>query len=92
MVVNDNNNYLIRFKKDVSFLNKPIIKSELELVPENANLVIDVARAEFIDKDVIDEVNGFLYHAHLKNIKVSLKTNPSNASHGLFLTSQNINL
>jgi MFS superfamily sulfate permease-like transporter len=91
MVVNDNNNYLIRFKKDVSFLNKPIIKSELELVPENANLVIDVARAEFIDKDVIDEVNGFLYHAHLKNIKVSLKTNPSNASHGLFLTSQNIN-
>ena len=92
MVVNDNNNYLIRFKKDVSFLNKPIIKSELELVPENANLVIDVARAEFIDKDVIDEVNGFLYHAHLKNIKVSLKTNPSNASHGFFLTSQNINL
>jgi len=91
MIVNDNNNYLIKFKKDVSFLNKPIIKSELELVPENANLVIDVARAEFIDKDVIDEVNGFLYHAHLKNIKVSLKTNPSNASHGLFLTSQNIN-
>ena len=91
MIVNDNNNYLIRFKKDVSFLNKPIIKGELELVPENANLVIDVARAEFIDKDVIDEVNGFLYHAHLKNIKVSLKTNPSNASHGLFLTSQNIN-
>jgi len=27
MVVNDNNNYLIRFQKDVSFLNKPIIKS-----------------------------------------------------------------
>ena len=91
MVVNDNNNYLIRFQKDVSFLNKPIIKSELELIPENANLVIDVARAEYIDKDVIDEVNNFLYHAHLKNIKVELKNNPSNALHGLFLTSQNIN-
>ena len=86
LVVNDNNNYLIRFKKDVSFLNKPIIKSELELVPENANLVIDVARAEYIDKDVIDEVNSFLYHAHLKNIKVALRTNPSNALHRLFLT------
>jgi MFS superfamily sulfate permease-like transporter len=92
LVVNDNNNYLIRFKKDVSFLNKPIIKSELELVPENANLVIDVARAEYIDKDVIDEVNSFLYHAHLKNIKVALRTNPSNALHRLFLTIQNINL
>jgi len=91
MVVNDNNNYLIRFQKDVSFLNKPIIKSELELIPENANLVIDVARAEYIDKDVIDEVNNFLYHAHLKNIKVSLKTSQSNALHGLFLTSQNMN-
>jgi len=92
LVVNDNNNYLIRFKKGVSFLNKPIIKSELELVPENANLVIDVARAEYIDKDVIDEVNSFLYHAHLKNIKVALRTNPSNALHRLFLTIQNINL
>jgi MFS superfamily sulfate permease-like transporter len=92
LVVNDNNNYLIRFKKDVSFLNKPIIKSELELVPENANLVIDVARAEYIDKDVIDEVNSFLYHAHLKNIKVAIRTNPSNALHRLFLTIQNINL
>jgi len=92
LVVNDNNNYLIRFKKDVSFLNKPIIKRELELVPENANLVIDVARAEYIDKDVIDEVNSFLYHAHLKNIKVALRTNPSNALHRLFLTIQNINL
>ena len=91
MVVNDNNNYLIRFQKDVSFLNNPIIKSELELIPENANLVIDVARAEYIDKDVIDEVNNFLYHAHLKNIKVELKTSQSNALHSLFLTSQNIN-
>jgi hypothetical protein len=53
--------------------------------------VIDVARAEYIDKDVIDEVNNFLYHAHLKNIKVSLKTSQSNALHGLFLTSQNMN-
>jgi MFS superfamily sulfate permease-like transporter len=92
LVVNDNNNYLIRFKKETSFLNKPIIKSELELVPENANLVIDVARAEYIDKDVIDEVNSFLYHAHLKNIKVALRTNPNNALHRLFLTIQNINL
>jgi hypothetical protein len=54
--------------------------------------VIDVARAEYIDKDVIDEVNSFLYHAHLKNIKVALRTNPSNALHRLFLTIQNINL
>jgi MFS superfamily sulfate permease-like transporter len=91
LVVNDKDNYLIRFRKDVSFLNKPIIKNELEQLPQNANLVIDVARAEYIDKDVIDEVNGFLCHAHLKNIKVALKTNPSNALHDLFLNQQIIN-
>jgi MFS superfamily sulfate permease-like transporter len=89
LVVNDNDNYLIRFRKDVSFLNKPIIKNELEQLPPNSNLVIDVARAEYIDKDVIDEVNSFLCHAHLKNIKVAVKTNPSNAVHGLFLNQQN---
>lgn len=91
LVVNDNDNYLIRFRKDVSFLNKPIIKNELEQLPQNANLVIDVARAEYIDKDVIDEVNSFLCHAHLKNIKVAVKTNPSNAVHGLFLNQQTAN-
>jgi len=91
LVVNDNDNYLIRFRKDVSFLNKPIIKNELEQLPQNANLVIDVARAEYIDKDVIDEVNSFLCHAHLKNIKVAIKSNPSNAAHGLFLNQQNAN-
>jgi MFS superfamily sulfate permease-like transporter len=91
LVVNDNDNYLIRFRKDVSFLNKPIIKNELEQLPPNSNLVIDVARAEYIDKDVIDEVNSFLCHAHLKNIKVAVKTNPSNAVHGLFLNQQTAN-
>jgi carbonic anhydrase len=53
MVVNDTNNYLIRLRKDVSYLNKPIIKLKLEEIPENAYVLIDVTRADFIDKDVI---------------------------------------
>src|SRR5690606_12694416 len=32
-VVNDNKNYLFRLRKDVSFLNKPIIKHKLARVP-----------------------------------------------------------
>ncbi|MDD2794220.1 MAG: SulP family inorganic anion transporter, partial [Sediminibacterium sp.] len=65
LAVNDQNNYLIRLRKDVSFLNKPIIKKKLEDVPENAFVMIDATRADFIDKDVIEEVNNFLCHAHL---------------------------
>jgi len=83
-VVHDNNQYLIRFRKDVSFLNKPIIKKKLEDVPENAFVLIDATRADFIDKDVIEEVNNFLCHAHLKNIRVEIKKSPNKPMHLLF--------
>jgi MFS superfamily sulfate permease-like transporter len=72
-VVNDQNNYLFRLRKDVSFLNKPIIKSKLEKVPEDAYVLIDAARADFIDKDVVEVIEDFMKHAPLKNIRVELK-------------------
>lgn len=83
-VVNDNKNYLIRLRKDVSFLNKPIIKQKLEEVPENSSVIIDATRADFIDKDIIEEVNNFLCHAHLKNIRVEIKKSPTKQMHLLF--------
>ncbi|WP_315819718.1 hypothetical protein [Paraflavitalea speifideaquila] len=58
-VVNDENKYLFRLRKDVSFLNKPIIKRKLEEVPENSYVLIDAARADFIDKDVIEVIEDF---------------------------------
>jgi MFS superfamily sulfate permease-like transporter len=73
MVVNDDNKYLFRLRKDVSFLNKPIIKSKLEQVPEDSYVLIDAARADFIDRDVIEVIEDFMKHAHLKDIKVELK-------------------
>lgn len=72
-VINDANKYLVRLRKDVSFLNKPIIKSKLENVPEDAFVLIDAGRADFIDKDVIEVIEDFMIHAHLKNITVELK-------------------
>jgi len=83
-VVNDRNHFLIRFRKDVSFLNKPIVKKKLEDVPENAYVLIDATRADFIDKDVIEEVNNFLCHAHIKNIKVEIKKSTHKPMHLLF--------
>jgi MFS superfamily sulfate permease-like transporter len=83
-VVNDTNRYLVRLRKDVSFLNKPIVKQKLEEVPENSYVIIDVTRADFIDKDIIEEINNFLKHAHLKNIKVEIKKSESKTMHSLF--------
>jgi MFS superfamily sulfate permease-like transporter len=74
--INDNNNHLLRLRKDVSFLNKAIIKAKLEAIPPNAYLLIDTTRAEFIDRDIVEEINAFLCHAHLKNIKVEMKKSP----------------
>lgn len=82
-VVNDNDQYLIRLRKDVSFFSKPVLKSNLEKIPAKSKLVIDLSRAEFIDKDVIDTINDFLVHAHLKEIRVTVKKSLYNESHKL---------
>jgi MFS superfamily sulfate permease-like transporter len=82
-VVNDHNRYLVRLRKDVSFLNKPIVKQKLEEVPANSYIVIDATRADFIDKDIIEEINNFLKHAHLKNIKVEIKKSMYKSMHTL---------
>jgi MFS superfamily sulfate permease-like transporter len=69
-VVIDKNNYLFRLRKDVSFLNKPILKTKLEHLPENSYVLIDATQADFIDNDIIDVINEFKQHAGLKNIQV----------------------
>lgn len=74
-VVNDQNKFLFRLRKDVSFLNKPIIKKKLEDVPEKSYVLIDTSRADFIDRDVVEIIEDFMLHAPLKKIIVELKTN-----------------
>ncbi len=83
-IVNDENKYMIRLRKDVSFLNKSLIKTKLEEVPANAYILIDAVRADFIDKDVIEEINNFMVHAHLKNITVEIKKSLNKPAHQLF--------
>jgi MFS superfamily sulfate permease-like transporter len=81
LMIQDNNQYLIRFRKDITFLNKAIIKQKLESLPNNSFVLIDVKKADFIDKDVIDEINDFLCHVHLKNISVSFSLHEYNPNH-----------
>jgi MFS superfamily sulfate permease-like transporter len=76
VVVNDTNKYLVRLRKDVSFLNKAILKQGLEKVPANSHVIIDVSRADFIDQDILEIIEDFQKHAPLGNIKVEIKQNP----------------
>jgi MFS superfamily sulfate permease-like transporter len=71
---------LIRMRKDVSFFSKPILKAALEKLEEDSFVIIDMTRAEFIDKDILDTINEFNDHAHLKNIRVEIKNTTYNNS------------
>ncbi len=84
VVIQDGDHFLVRFRKDVSFLNKPIVKKKLEDVPVNAAILLDITRADFIDRDIIEEVNNFLLHAHLKQIRVTIKKSMNKPMHQLF--------
>jgi MFS superfamily sulfate permease-like transporter len=86
LCVSEGNNMMIRLRKDVSFFIKPILKNSLEKVPANTELLIDVHLAEFIDKDVVDTINDYIEHAHLKNIEVTIQKNEHNPTHDLIRT------
>jgi MFS superfamily sulfate permease-like transporter len=75
LIFNDGKNYLFRLRKDVSFLNKAILKQGLEKVPENSFVIIDLTKADFIDKDILDVIDEFQKHAGLQNIQVDVKNN-----------------
>ena len=81
LVVHDDSRYLFRFRKDISFLNKPLLKEKLEQVPVNSSVIIDITRADFIDADVADVINDFTHHAQLKNIRVEVKRSQYRTSH-----------
>jgi len=87
--IQEENRVLIRLRKDVSFFIKPILKEKLEALDENTSLIIDIFQAEHIDRDVIDTINEFIKHAHLKNITVFVKKNEHNPLHKLIDTNPN---
>jgi MFS superfamily sulfate permease-like transporter len=66
-------NYLVRFRRDASFLNKPIIKRQLEEIPPDSSVIIDLRRADFIDADVLEVIEDFCKAAPLKQIKIEIK-------------------
>ena len=71
--VNENGNYLIRLTKEVSFLNKALLRNTFNDIPNGSKVLIDGTRSTFIDQDILEEINDFLQSAPGKNISVELK-------------------
>ncbi|HZB14013.1 MAG TPA: SulP family inorganic anion transporter [Chryseolinea sp.] len=71
--VNENGNYLIRLTKDVSFLNKALLRQTFKDIPDGSNVIIDGARSAFIDQDILETINDFRESASNRDISVELK-------------------
>lgn len=67
------NNYLIRFRKDATFLNKIKLRELLGQIVPNSYVVIDGTRAEFIDRDILDCISDFGDTAKANQISVTLR-------------------
>jgi MFS superfamily sulfate permease-like transporter len=79
-MVKDGSNYMIRLRKDVSFFSKPNLKKKLENIPENSKLLIDISKAEYVDRDVMDTIQEFMQQAKSRNIVVQLNGKEFNGS------------
>lgn len=81
LVVNDGSNYLMRFRSEVSFLNKSFVRNWLEKIPAGSHVLIDASNSHYIDNDIIQDVHDFLEHAHLKEIRVEFKKPKNGIDH-----------
>ncbi|MEO0335465.1 MAG: SulP family inorganic anion transporter [Pseudomonadota bacterium] len=66
------NNYLIRFRKDVSFVNKIHLKEILTQIPDDCYLMIDGKMAVFIDEDIKEMIREFQSTAEERGIEIEL--------------------
>lgn len=71
--VSENGNYLIRLTKDVSFLNKALLRKTFHQIPDGSLVIIDGSRSAFIDQDILETINDFRESAQNRNITVELR-------------------
>jgi len=73
MVNDQKNNFLIRFMKDISFLEKHDLMVCLRSIPPGAVLNVDGGGDIHIDEDIVELLEDFIQGAELNGIKVNIK-------------------
>jgi MFS superfamily sulfate permease-like transporter len=87
----DGRNYLLRLHKDVSFLNKALLRKYLDSIEENSFVLIDGSRAQFVDQDILETLYDFVEAAKDDNINVELnKVNGVSTSYPMSLNANPI--
>jgi MFS superfamily sulfate permease-like transporter len=68
----DGSHYVISLNKDVSFLNKALLRKFILRIEANSTVVIDASKVQFIDHDIIETIEDFLAAAPDDNIQVKV--------------------
>lgn len=58
--------------EEVTFFNKGSILKELDSLPENSNLELDVTKTRYLDNDILEILDDFSHKAGLRNITIKL--------------------
>ncbi|WP_260599607.1 SulP family inorganic anion transporter [Sphingomonas endolithica] len=69
----DDENCLIRARRNLYFIHKYELQKELNKVPDNANLLIDLSSTNYVDLDNVDVINAFIKGADYRGIKVTVR-------------------
>jgi len=78
-LVKQDNYYLMRFNKDLSFIHKAELKAKLMNIQNDSIVLIDGAKALYIDSDIYSVIDDFRESAEFRNITVEEKELDSKA-------------
>jgi MFS superfamily sulfate permease-like transporter len=71
-LIHEEGHYTLTMHKDVSFLNKALLRNILSSIDENSTVTIDASKAKFIDADIQETLSDFLKTAPDDKIVVEL--------------------
>jgi MFS superfamily sulfate permease-like transporter len=74
-LVQDGDHFLLRFGKQVTFLNKAILKKHLTSIADGSKVLIDDTQTSFMDPDIVEIMRDFSVNIRNKDIRVTLKKN-----------------
>ncbi len=68
----DDGKLKITLAEEVTFFNKGAILNELEKIPHNSYLEIDVRKTQYLDYDIIEILEDFIIKAKERHIKIKV--------------------
>lgn len=69
----DGNDCLVRARRNLYFIHKYELQKKLAMVPDGADLLIDLSSTNYVDLDNIDIINSFIKGADYRDITVAIR-------------------